>query len=835
MADAENPQIDEQAAAAAEATTERMRDLGDMVERANRKTQDLNKQFSELSRRAMENPGDPAVIKQLESISGSINRANRASSKMIDGKAFDTIGRLSSSLDGLEGKAASAAQNITKHFVTNNKKWADALKNLVPPGVSIFGQTAIVAGLKELDTRAGGVFTKMQQPLLDMEKRGMQMGIGLGKGFGESKDYMNRFREALTATQVDTNVFQKELTNVTTAFSSAFSPQEATGNLKTLSGSIKSVRGELNLTKVAVLTGAAVNMKSADVASMMTKAHLELGESVEGSATMLGNMAIASQKSGLSFSSVSKSLIDGAEKLKMWGATVGSVTPLYNKFADALGEGRKGLTGEIFQQYITGLQGMGFEMRSLIGITGGLGGGGGAIGAGLEMEALMETEGGMEEASKKLIETLKSFSGGELITRQQAIEDPSKNAQFMIQRQFLQKMVGGNDAMANKMLEGFKKLEEGGGAADAVKALSSTLGKGERIQDASVTALQREEIKGEAVQLNAGANVAGQLGPMIGKFQKQLGAAREFSTGVAKTGTFDMKGVSQLVKGFTGEKAAGQLMGMLDVKGTKGQEQVRSGAKAGSKDVMSVMDELNQALAQKRQATLTGGAGGIEGLNNKEMNRVRKGNMRVEDVAAEFNQSIAQLGDKIESIEGQAGSRGLSTEEHARIKVLEEAARSLAEARDRGQRITGVQKLDLPPVAKMDQLAAPGVPTQPRTTSRVPTTVEPKPAPFNMEPAALRRPELTEPPKGIPAVPEDKIMQIAAKEPLPVIPTRAAIEATEQVRREKIEFEVSTTKPIEQDIKLHIKSDKQTVTIEIDDQVIEEKINQTFNTNRSVG
>ena len=100
-------------------------------------------------------------------------------------------------------------------------------------------------------------------------------------------------------------------------------------------------------------------MKSAEIAKIMSDAHLQLGLDLEDSALAMGHIADAARTSGIGFESTAKSIMTAAKSLKFWGGTVASVQPLFRSFSASLkGIGREGLTPELLETFVSGLSRM---------------------------------------------------------------------------------------------------------------------------------------------------------------------------------------------------------------------------------------------------------------------------------------------------------------------------------------------------------------------------------------------------------------------------------------------------------------------------------------------
>ena len=330
------------------------------------------------------------------------------------------------------------------------------------------------------------------------------------------------------------------------------------GVLGSASKGIDGTTGKLTALDATLLMGKAVGMSSADTANILNTSMLELGASSSEAMKDFALMQDASSKSNLGMEKVSRSIVSSAQALKMWGGTIGSVTPLFNMFADSLGKGQKGLAPELLASFTSGLERMTLAQRAFIGVQAGMGAGaGGALGAGLEMEAAMEDKSG--EGMKKIIgnltEVLKQQGGGQVITRQQAIADPSLQAGFLMQRQLTAQMLGVSEATATKTLDALGKVQEGGLSVgeDQTNAVRELIDAGKQIGDQNTPFFEKIAQMQEQMTLSMAPEMIKKLSDVaegtIG-IMSAINSLEKFGQGSVNKGELNIDDAKKAVEGI---------------------------------------------------------------------------------------------------------------------------------------------------------------------------------------------------------------------------------------------------------------------------------------------
>lgn len=408
-------------------------------------------------------------------------------------KATSDIGALFSS-----GQAQSAFKDGFKSIIAE----ADRMRASIVASSADMG-TAMAASvelgsaharasiIKNFGDKSG--FNQMQEMLMEVQEGAIQMGVSFGQGFSTAAADGDNFLDTMRNTMSITRENAEAVLSVRDGLKAAFGPH-TTKPIEALSGAIGAVGTSLDLTTTAMLISKATGSSNAAITEAMSTAHLRLGMDIEETAAAFGHLRDAAKGSGLEFDGVMKSVMSGASALEFYGAKVETITPLFKRFNESLsGIGKEGLTGDLLNTFIDGLKGMEFGARSLLSLSAPGGASRGAIGGGLAMEAALETGEGMDTIVASLEDTLKKYSGQDILTRKDAMGDPNLEKAYMVQRQTLQSLTKISDV--GKLDEVMRMMQGGaGGGADAQASLKELLSAGAATADATTTGLEKAQL-----------------------------------------------------------------------------------------------------------------------------------------------------------------------------------------------------------------------------------------------------------------------------------------------------------------------------------------------------
>lgn len=465
-----------------------------------------------------------SINKAKDDIQKVINKPNASPAEIKKGEgAYDKI-KL-----GMLSAAGATKLSLGQMAESVNKvmKEMGPLGNMIGAAGPFYAAKGFKAGLDILNNWSDGVLDAEKTArdfAKDIEQMGMSMGVPFDKAASSVDDYTQKYKQTMQTTRASKEVIE----GVQKAFKNMIDPTAQVEKIKKLQGSMGSLQSTLNLTNVAILTGAANGMEASKAAGWMATSMTELGASSDVAAMSMGKIGWAAKNSGLGFEKVGDAIMASADSLKMFGGTVNSVAPLYKAFSDSLtkgGAGRQGLTPELFQSFVGGIKQMSLATRALFGMQ--LPGMAqkGALGAGLEMEAAMEdkTGGGMKKIAESITATLKGIGGGggKVLTREEAMKT-GQQQQFLQQRGIIQQQLGISDTgTANKMMEMLQSLDKNGLdiGSDQADSLKEMMTSGEKLnqknqslKDVADNALQQATIDSGDKIVDAIGDLAKKIG-----------------------------------------------------------------------------------------------------------------------------------------------------------------------------------------------------------------------------------------------------------------------------------------------------------------------------------
>lgn len=233
----------------------------------------------------------------------------------------------------------------------------------------------------------------------------------------------------------------------------------------------------------------------ADAANFVRNSMLNMGLSVDQVADYIGQMSVAMKDVDISYRVAADQISKTGSILGIFGDNASRATSLWSVFATTLRQGGVAATqvGEIFNQVASGIAGMSTQNRAFISMMSGMFRGASALGGALRMELAMRTPGGLESNLEALTSSLARFGGGQIITLEQAANNPQLEMQFTLQRQMLGKLAGiSNTEQQNRVLEVLQNVQRGGiSRIEGAKELKNVMDRGENIQKRQVTFLEQ--------------------------------------------------------------------------------------------------------------------------------------------------------------------------------------------------------------------------------------------------------------------------------------------------------------------------------------------------------
>jgi len=804
--------------------------LGDM----SAKLEGVSAKAKSLIETLMKMGASSAVIQTvISSLSNMGTTAENAQSSLVDfGQMFE---KLDASSIGA-GTVATAVTMVRDSIKSAGEHVKEVFGGTVPAaiGAADIAMTGLgKSGIKTLDDLSSkvlgvGVFT-IEKDLKAADAAALKAGQAFGKSFDAAAQSTEIFKSTLADSIQTTRASAQEVLQVREALAAAFDTTEMVGNLNNLTEASAGVQSAMNLTNLALLTAAATGMEASQMANILGKAHLELGEKVQDAGNSIALIADAAKDSELTFNQVSQAVMSSAGALKMWGGTIASVTPVFKSFVASLGEGRKGLATDLMNQYVGGLQKMGLSTRALLGTIGGMaggaGGGGTAIGAGLQMEAALETGEGMEKVSANLIQALNQFGGGQgVITREEAMADPALERNFIVQRQLLQQMLGVDQASANQMLGILKDVDKNGMTVggDTQETLNDLMKSGESTKNATVSAIDNASRDQERAVMSSGKLVIG----AIRDLSRGLGitqAVEAMNTTLATLGTGESEDMTADQRHQFREQVA-QAGVPQRVQQRREQEMMQNvGAKGQVPDIDSVLNNIQrnagaQAMRQTAvQAQPGEGRNLMVAANNRLAQQLSRMQARGRDTSspgamAAIQRTLEPLRDRLNQL-GRAGKReGGPTDAEEREKASLQQFINAAERATTGRTIDEVSAKEM---------------RSGRLERRPQDRREQQRGRAALQQLQGRGEETTERQARRPQEQREQLNALVGRGQRPQAPVRETAERAGGIRRQQEQIRLKfKSEPVEQEIKLKVVADKESVSISVDDEHIKKVIRE---------
>ncbi len=509
----------EELTTAAEKLTEATQNISKASENLNQMAEKLGQVMSDKNE-AIARSGQRAQ-KELDSTKKSVDDVTKALGflDIVDiSNLSDNFDKFSNRLPSMLKQAQSKMSVIFGNMSEDGKAFGSTvgsagvigILNLRKELMQGFGKDNVFGKLMEM-------INGLQKELMGVQKPALQAEAALTGSFEKGTQSVDRYRRALADAMVGTQSSRDDILKAREAMN-VFGASMVVAPLKLLGDATLDYAGKIDATKLALLGAKAGNVNAAEIAGILSEAYLTLGEDLDHTGESIGRIAQENEKSKLTFETVAKTIMSSAGALKFWGGTVASVQPLFRRFSESLrGIGREGLTPELLKNFVGGLSQMKFGARALLGLrVPGMAGGGGLLGRGLRMEAALEdkTGAGMKQVTEGLVETLKQFGGGRIVTRQEAIESPGLERQFMIQRQLLGQLVGIQDpAQQTQMMRIMQDIDKHGLqiGTETSKSLEKFLKTGEAIAQATTTDVEKALLQEQAAILTHGNNISNEI------------------------------------------------------------------------------------------------------------------------------------------------------------------------------------------------------------------------------------------------------------------------------------------------------------------------------------
>lgn len=422
---------------------------------ANESVQQLNKSLE-------------AVNASIESASQAVDKLNQSALRGGDGFR-DFINAAEASVRSLKGLGNGVDHLI--RAIPGANVVMDVLSATVGNVGSAFlglGEAAI-EGLKILDSAGRGIdsFTSFSRGL---NKTLFETVARFGGSFDAAKAY----GEAIADSAQDVASAEFGFIRVSERIEAAKALSQAAIPIQNMTETIQNAKGQMDLLNTAILQSSSLGLDVGQYFDRLSSAIIKQGLSAQQAVEQMASFGDTSEKTGLTVQSIAGGLQGLAEKFSRLGLTADFGRPILENFVNTLQGMGLGIENAI--SLTESLSGALAELTSNYSAAfvtfqrGGLdfGAGGGALGAGIGLRAKMleanetgdQGELGLQLAGA-LKETLASFTGGQIVTVQQAAMDPALQTTFFTQTQLLKDLYGIQDPGAqDRTLDLLSKLEQ---------------------------------------------------------------------------------------------------------------------------------------------------------------------------------------------------------------------------------------------------------------------------------------------------------------------------------------------------------------------------------------
>lgn len=444
----------------------------------------------------------------------------------------------------------SAAAKLFKEDVEAVSQIADKIP-IIGDAFQIVGtvmseSVMAIADLSRDMTQVTDGFDQMSRPIREIRQAFADLGMTMGMSFEETRSYADQFAQMFSGTRPEFFINPDDIKEVTVELA-----RQSIG-FSELTESINTTVGSMQKQEAIVMLARSTGESFSETVSTISDGMMTLGMSFEASLAQYGLISDVTERTGLQFKDVKDALEGAVRGFERLGINMGFAAPIFDGFVTSLervGLGIKQATG-LARTLVNAIGSLttNYEKMFIISQRGGLdfGAGQGVFGASIGFQArMLEAEQTGDQAAvglelaNAMRETLASFTGGELVTVQEAAASPELQNTFVMQQKILQDMFGvsGNDAARTiEMLKSIDdatvsgneelKRELGEQISGQVEKQDATLDEAEKTNAILRNVLSQMTVGNELAILQADltAGIAGGLGE---SFRSALSGAGE--------------------------------------------------------------------------------------------------------------------------------------------------------------------------------------------------------------------------------------------------------------------------------------------------------------------
>ena len=332
---------------------------------------------------------------------------------------------------------------------------------------------------------AAAVLDGMDEGTRELNSSQFKLAANIGLGYDQAKKFGEVYKEIVRSnSDLATTGFYINPEE----FKAATNALQQQGFAMTDLAEKSSVAGKsLNNIQAMTMQAKAMGMDVGEYSKKMGDMVRKSGLSMEDSMKLMASTQDIARDTGLRIDEVTQSLDSATSGFQRMGTTMAFGMPVLKGFAASVAEVGLGISqaGDLAADFSKSLLGivnnpaLAYITSMKGGFSGAMGGGGGVLNPSIQMQAMMldQTPGSQQELAKNISmgmsETLKSFSGGNIVSVKEAAASPELQSRFYSQQQMLGSMFGISDtATQNRVLEYLQKLEEATYAGDEETAAS---------------------------------------------------------------------------------------------------------------------------------------------------------------------------------------------------------------------------------------------------------------------------------------------------------------------------------------------------------------------------
>jgi len=419
---------------------------------------------------------------------------NFLETNMALGKSFDDLkkrlgGVGSSFMDFTSGTASNFIKSIDKIAGASLLLGTGFGRSMIDP-IAKSGDA-----LASLDPNLKAINDSFRR-LLEVQNVARTGFMMMGKSIAESDAAATKYPQTLRVMQSLLGLAANELNEVNKiAKIVPYALDETAGSLT----GVDAMAGKMvQSSAVAATVLKAFGVEGAAAGKALADGWYNFNQTTNDTIKQSGLLAAASKATGVDLGMARQQIEDAGKNLGIFGQKSSAAANIWTSFTNTLRG--SGVPIADIGKMVTDLTGkfanMELNTKAFLSTMSGMGGGKSAIGGALQFEMNMRAPGGLEKNLQMLTSTLGQVAGGKIITLQEAASNPQLEAQFIVQRNMLQKMGGiQTTEQANRVMEAMQGVQRGTvSQLQGGQALQDVFNKGRAAQENTLTGLDKLEI-----------------------------------------------------------------------------------------------------------------------------------------------------------------------------------------------------------------------------------------------------------------------------------------------------------------------------------------------------